>query len=180
MKRLEPLTVETAPEGSKDILQAIQKGYGFIPNLMATFANSPVVLNGYIAMDAAWEKSSLTPKERQLILLTASVANHCAYCKAAHSTILKSMMKVDAQIVASIRDGKLVSDAKLNALVTFTRELVSERGYASENAKAEFLKNGYNEVQMMEVVIGVALKTVSNYIDHLNPVEIDPGFKSEA
>jgi uncharacterized peroxidase-related enzyme len=179
MKHLEPLSIETAPEGSKETLRSIQKGYGFIPNLMATFAHSPAVLNGYMAMDAAWEKSTLSAKERQLILLTTSVVNQCAYCKSAHSTILKSMMKVDASIVSAIREGKPLADAKLNALVTLTRELVSERGYASEEAKADFLNRGYSEVQLMEVVIGIALKTVSNYIDHINPVAIDEGFKAE-
>ena len=90
------------------------------------------------------------------------------------------MMKVDAETVNAIREGKTLADSKLNALVNFTKEVVSERGYVSENTKSEFLKNGFTEVQMMEVIIGVALKTVSNYIDHLNPVEIDAGFKSEA
>lgn len=179
MKRLEPQTIETAPSASKETLTAIQQGFGFVPNLMATFANSPAVLNGYIAMDAAWEKSSLSPKERQLILLTASVQNNCNYCKAAHSTVLKGMMKVDSELVANVRDGKPISDPKLNALVSFTREVVSERGYVSENTKSEFLLRGYTEVQMMEVIVGVALKTVSNYIDHLNPVEIDQAFSSE-
>ena len=89
-------------------------------------------------------------------------------------------MKVDAETVNAIREGKTLADSKLNALVNFTKEVVSERGYVSENTKSEFLKNGFTEVQMMEVIIGVAHKTVSNYIDHLNPVEIDAGFKSEA
>jgi uncharacterized peroxidase-related enzyme len=179
MKHLLPLTIETAPEGSKETLTNIQKGFGFIPNLMATFANSPAVLNGYMGMDAAWEKSSLTPKERQIILLATSVQNHCDYCKAAHSTILKGPMKVEAELVNAVRAGTTLSDAKLNALVKFTREVVAERGYASENTKSELLKQGYDEVQMIEVIVGVALKTVSNYMDHLNPVEIDAEFKAE-
>ena len=180
MKHLVPLTIETAPEDSKETLRNIQNGYGFIPNLMGTFANSPAVLNGYLGMDGAWDKSSLSPKERQIILLATSVQNHCNYCKAAHSTILKNMMKVDAETVSAVRDGKALLDPKLNALVKFTKEVVSERGYVSESTKSEFLKNGFTEVQMMEVIMGVALKTVGNYIDHLNPVEIDAGFKSEA
>jgi uncharacterized peroxidase-related enzyme len=179
MKHLEPLTLETAPTASKDTLRSIEKGYGFIPNLMGTFANAPAVLNGYMAMDAAWDKSSLSPKERQLILLAASVTNHCAYCTAAHSTVLKGPMKVDPALVAAVRENKPLADAKLNALVAFTNEVVSERGYVSEETKTKFLNAGYREEQMMEVIIGVALKTVSNYIDHLNPVTVDDGFKGE-
>lgn len=180
MKALKPLTIETAPEGSKETLQAIQKGFGFIPNLMATFANSPAVLNGYMGLDAAWSKSSLSAKEQQIILLVTSTENNCRYCTAAHSTILKGMMKVDGEIVKAVRNKSELQDSKLNALVKFTREVVAERGYVSENTKESFLKAGYNEVSMMEVLVGVALKTVSNYLDHLNPTPIDNAFSSEA
>ena len=78
MNALKPLTIETAPEGSKQTLQAIQKGFGFIPNLMATFANSPAVLNGYMGLDAAWETSSLSAKERHIVLLPATAASEAA------------------------------------------------------------------------------------------------------
>lgn len=180
MNTLKPLTIETAPEGSIETLQGIQKGFGFIPNLMATFANSPAVLNGYMGLDAAWSKSSLTPKEQQIILLATSIENNCRYCTAAHSTILKGFMKVDAETVIAIRTKNQLQDAKLNALVQFTREVVGERGYASENTKANFLKAGYTEVTMMEVLVGVALKTISNYLDHLIPTPIDAAFAAEA
>lgn len=177
---LKPQTIDSAPQGSKATLEGIKKGFGFIPNLMATFANSPSVLNGYMGLDAAWETSSLTPKERQIILLTTSVANHCAYCTAAHSTILKGMMKADPAIVAAIRSGESLSDFRLNALVQFTREAVVERGYVSERTKINFLEAGFTAPAMMEVLIGVALKTISNYLDHLNPTTIDDAFKAEA
>lgn len=177
---LKPQTIESAPEGSKATLEGIKKGFGFIPNLMATFANSPAVLNGYMGLDAVWETSSLTPKERQIVLLTTSVTNHCPYCTAAHSTILKGMMKVDPAIVKAIRTGETLSDTKLNALVQFTKEVVGERGYVSERTKMNFLEAGYQAPAMMDVLVGVALKTISNYLDHLNPTTIDEAFKAEA
>lgn len=180
MKTLKALTLESAPEKSKATLQSIQKGFGFIPNLMATFANSPAVLNGYMALDAAYSQSSLTPKEQQLILLVVSTENNCRYCTAAHSTILKSMMKVDAALVKAIRAKADLQDSKANALVKFTREVVSERGFVSETTKENFLKEGYSEVAMMEVLMGVALKTISNYLDHLSPTPLDAAFASEA
>lgn len=180
MNTLKPLTVETAPQGSQETLKAIQKGFGFIPNLMATFAHSPAVLNGYMGLDAAWETSSLSPKERHVILLATSVENRCKYCTAAHSTILKGMLKVDAEIVKSIRNQSALSDPKLNALVKFTREIVSERGMVSEHTKENFLKAGFKAEAMMEVLVGVALKTISNYLDHFNPTTIDAQFSGEA
>jgi hypothetical protein len=180
MNHLKPLTIESAPEGSKATLRSIQAGFGFIPNLMATFANSPAVLEGYMAMDHAWEKGTLSPSDRQLILLAVSVENSCRYCTAAHSTILKGMMKVDPKIVQAIRSKVSIGDAKKDALVSVVRELVSERGQISEATQKRFFDHGYTPVQLMEVLIGLALKTISNYLDHFNPTEIDPAFKDNA
>lgn len=180
MKRLEPQTIETAPEKSKEILRDVQKSYGFIPNLLATFANSPAVLSGYMSMEAAWATSSLSAKERHLVLLAASVENRCNYCQAAHSTVLKNFMKVDSQIINAVKSGNPLPDARLNALVHFTKEAVNERGYVSEGTRTAFVRNGFSEVQMMEVLVGIALKTLSNYLDHINPVEIDTAFVAEA
>src|ERR1700761_8826933 len=115
-----PLTLETAPEGSKPVLENIQKGFGFVPNLMATFANSPAVLKGYLALDAEFQKTTFTPQEREYILLAASLENECGYCVAAHSTVAKSFLKAPADYVAAIRSGANTGDEKSDALVNIT------------------------------------------------------------
>lgn len=178
-KLLNPLTIENAPEKSKPILTQIKKGFGFIPNLMATFANSPAVLEGYMGLDKSWEGSSLSPVERQLILLAVSTQNECGYCIAAHSTILKGGLRVPAETVKAVRHGDSLTDSKLDALVKLTREIVAERGHVSEATLKRFLESGYNGTQVMEVLIGVALKTISNYLDHMNPAPLDPAFQAE-
>ena len=85
-----PLTISTAPDSSKPILEEIMKSSGVIPNLMAMLANSPTMLEGYSALEKVWENGSFPPRGRQLVLLAASVENRCNYCIAAHSTILKA------------------------------------------------------------------------------------------
>ena len=87
-----PLTIATAPEGSKAVLEHLQKSLGFIPNLMAIFANNPTVLQGYLALEDVYERSSFTPRERQIVLLATSVENDCNYCTAAHSTTAKTFL----------------------------------------------------------------------------------------
>src|ERR1700712_5067306 len=111
-----PVTVATAPEASKPVLEGIQKAFGFIPNLMATFANNPAVLQGYLALDGAFEKGSFTPVERQVILLSASVENDCNYCVAAHSTIAKGFLHAPAEVIAAVRNNVAGPDARINAL----------------------------------------------------------------
>jgi uncharacterized peroxidase-related enzyme len=174
-----PQTVESAPEQSRPILQNINKAFGFIPNLMATFANNPSVLQGYLALDGAFEKGSFTPVERQFILLAASVENKCGYCTAAHSTLAKGFLHAAPEVVSAIRNGTPIADKKTNALVNLTREIVRERGFVKQETVDAFLNAGYRKEQVMELLLGVALKTISNYLDHISPTALDQAFRSE-
>jgi uncharacterized peroxidase-related enzyme len=176
----QPLTLETAPEQSLESLKAVEGGLGFIPNLFATFANSPSVISGYLALDAAYNQSGFSPVERQVILLAVSLENECGYCTAAHSTILKSMMKVDPAIVNAVRAGEAVPNEKHQALITAVREIVRERGYLSTETRDAFLAAGYTPANLMEILLGVALKTISNYLDHISPAPLDEAFQPEA
>jgi len=171
---------DQVPAASRPLLENIKKAFGFIPNLFAAFANSPTLLEGYLGLDAVYSKATLSPAERQLVLLTASVVNECPYCTAAHSTVAKGMLKVPATVVAAVRAGQPVADAKLDALVNLTREVVQSRGHVAAATLQSFLNAGYRNDQVGEVLIGVALKTLSNYTHHLSPVEIDSAFKAEA
>jgi uncharacterized peroxidase-related enzyme len=171
---------DQVPAGSRPLLEKVKKAFGFIPNLFAAFSNSPTLLEGYLGLDATYSRATLSPAERQLVLLTASVVNECAYCTAAHSTVAKGMLKVPAAVVTAVRAGQPVADAKLDALVNLTRELVLGRGHVATATLQSFLNAGYRNDQIGEVLIGVALKTLSNYTHHLSPVEIDSAFKAEA
>jgi len=177
-KILNPVTDQTAPEASRPVLGAVRKAYGFVPNLLATFANSPTTLQGYTTLDGIWEKGTLTSVERQLVLLTASTENACGYCSAVHATVAKTL-KADARTVSAVRSGAPIADAKLNALVALTRELVAARGHARQKTIDAFLAAGYTAPQVLEVLVGIALKTISNYLNHINPTEIDAPFAAE-
>jgi uncharacterized peroxidase-related enzyme len=179
MTTLTPQTIESAPQGAKATLQAIQNRHGFIPNLLATFANSPALLKGYLALDMAWQKSSFSALERQLIFLAASVEHRCRYCIAAHTAALKEL-EVSPQCIQAVRNRGSLGNQRLDALVTLTREVVLERGLVAPNTRRKFLAAGFDEVALMEVLIGVALKVMSNYLDNLAPIAIDAAFRGEA
>lgn len=167
-----PVTIATTPEMSKPMLEKVQKSLGFIPNLIAIFANNPTVLEGYLALGRVFEKSSFSPTERQLILLAASVENNCNYCAAAHSAIAKSLL-TPPEVIAAVHGNTHIPDPKLNALVSLVRELVRERGYAEAKTIQKFLDAGYAKEQVMEILLGIALKTISNYLDHISPTPLD-------
>ena len=174
-----PQTIESAPEKSRPILQNVKQAFGFIPNLMAVFANNPSVLEGYLALDGVFEKGSFSPVERQLILLAASVENNCNYCAAAHSSIAKGFLHAAPETVSAIRESKPIADKKIGALVNLTREIVRERGFVKQETVEAFLSAGYRKEHVMEVLLGVALKTISNYLDHISPTPLDQVFEAE-
>ncbi len=178
MKNLKPRTIESAPEGSKENMKAIQAKRGFVTNLMAIFGNSPAVLDGYLSLELAWEKSSFTVTEQQAILLTVSVENKCAYCIALHSSALKGT-ELGVQTTKAIRRRERLGEERLDALVDLTRELVVGRTFVAERTKERFIAVGYNEIAVMEVLVGVAMMTISNYLDHMAPISIDATFQSK-
>jgi uncharacterized peroxidase-related enzyme len=166
------------PAQSRPFLDQVKKNFGFVPNLFAVFANSPVLLEGYLALNAAYEKASLTPVERQLVLLAASVANHCDYCTAAHSTVLKGTLDVSADVVAAVRANRPLANRRHDALVNLARAMVITRGEVPEQTVKAYSDAGYRSYQVAEVLVGVALKTLSNYTSHFSPPDIDAAFAS--
>ena len=169
-------TKDTAPAESKPVLEQIEKAFGFIPNMSAVLAESPLALTAYATVTGiAEEKSKLTPEEQQVVMLTVSHQNGCDYCVAAH-TKLADMKKVPAAAVHAIREGQNPSDEKLAALVRATRSIIQERGWIDADALNTFLNAGYEKAHLLDVVTIVALKTISNYTNHIAATPLDPAF----
>ncbi|MGE3680203.1 MAG: carboxymuconolactone decarboxylase family protein [Bdellovibrionales bacterium] len=171
--------VNSAPADSKVLLEGVQKKFGFVPNLMKVFAESPVALQAYGAVSEILEKSSFSPIERQLVLLAVSYANKCEYCVAVHSMISKNTPEVDKQDVEKLRQGEPLTNKKLDILVQFTKQLVSERGFVSEAEQKKFLNAGYTPQNILEILVAIGLKTISNYTNHLAQTPLDEAFQSE-
>ena len=180
MTRFTAHTAESAPAASRPMLEGIKRSFGFVPNLFGVFAESPAALRGGLAIYEAFSASSLAPVEQQLVMLAASEANDCRYCVAAHSTLAKRAAKVDPALVDATRRRAPLADAKLDALVTFTRKVVEQRGMLAETEVGAFLDAGYTRAQVIEVLLGVGMKTFNNYVDHIAHVPLNDQFKAEA
>lgn len=172
--------LETAAPANIDTLKGIEKGFGFVPNMFATLGRSEAVLQGYLALDGFFAKSSFNALERNLIFLAASQANECHYCVPAHSTVLKHSLHADAELVDRVKRYESTGDARLDAIIEYTRNLVNNRGHVNEEALSKFLAAGFEPVHALEIILGVALKTITNYTGHLGNVEVDPQFAPEA
>jgi len=172
-------TTETAPAPAAKMLGEIEKAYGFIPNLYGIFAESPAMLRAYMSLGKIFDESSFSATERQLIILAASRLNECTYCIAAH-TIVAGMQRVPTDVVDAIREDRPISDSRLQALRTFTTAVVEKRGWVSEKDVSTFVAAGYSKAQILEVILGVSFKTLSNYTNHMADTPLDEAFEAGA
>ncbi len=173
-------TKESAPEKALPALESAEAMFGFVPNLLGVMATSPALAEAYLALSKIFEMSTaLTPTERQIVLLTVSRYHECHYCMAAHS-IVADMQSIPIEITQAIRNDLPIPDSKLEALRTLVTALVDHRGAISELEIKSFLAAGYQLVHLMDVMVGVAQKTLSNYTNHLAETPLDTAFKDRA
>lgn len=143
-----------------------------MPNLIKELAAAPAAVNAYVTLSGLFDGTSLTPVERQIVLATTSTENGCAYCVAAHTAGLKMTGLVDDQIEA-LRERRALADRKFEALRIFTTAVVNTRGLIEENDLDAFRQAGYTREQVLEVLVGVAMKTLSNYANHIAETPLD-------
>lgn len=173
-------TAPTLPaSGSQEVLNAVADNVGFVPNLFSTMAQQPGVVEAFAALDGAFSETSLSPIERQVIQLAASVTNDGRYCVAGH-TVFGRSIGMPEQAISAIRSGGKVADERLSALHVFAGRLIQSRGHVTAEETNALLKSGFSEVQMMEIIMGVTVKTFTNYVDSVMHLKLDEKFASAA
>jgi len=178
---LKPQTLESANPRAKAVLEQAQAQIGFIPNMYAAMVNSPGLLQTYLDGYAAFRThSGFSPVEQEVVFLTISRENGCDYCTSAHSMIADKMSKVPADILRALRSGEPIPNAKLAVLSTFTSQLFATRGRPTTANLQAFLDAGFDERQVLEIVLALAVKTLSNYSNHLNRPKLDAAFAAYA
>lgn len=169
----------TAPEASKELLARSKKQNGMIPALHATMAEAPGLLEGYQLVHQLFLDSSFDKDELTVVWQSVNVEHSCHYCVPAHTGIAKAM-KVDDEITDALRDGTPLPSERLEALRTFTLAMVRERGDVNDDAVQAFLDAGFTKRQVLEVVLGVSQKVMSNYTNRLAQTPVDAPFKKFA
>lgn len=172
-------TVETAPEASRPYIEGARKAFGMVPNLIGLLAGSPAMIEGYMAAASAVQKTTLSPLEREVVMIAVSVENDCHYCVAAHTTVTQAQ-KLDQQVIRAVRDGGPIADDRLEALRAFTTAIVRERGFISREQLEAFHRAGYTAENVQEVVLAVGMKTMSNYLNHIVATPLDAPFQKNA
>lgn len=163
-------TPENTSGATKELLAGIQKGYGFIPNLFGYMAEAPTTVEAYLALNDLVSKTSLSPGQQQVALLAVSVENDCDFCSVAHRAMGK-MKKANEQTLAAVSSHSTINDPQDRALVAFAQSVTKNRGRPSDAEVQAFLNAGFTKQKILEVILIVSIKTLSNYINHLTHPE---------
>ena len=163
-------TREEVSENNQVIFDNLQKGLGFVPNLYATYAHNDTALGDYLALQN--RKSTLKAKEREVINLVVSQVNECEYCLAAHTALGKMNGFTDEQIL-EIRSGKASFDPKIDALAKFVKDITVNRSKPSQEAVDNLFEAGYDKANLIDVIIVIGDKIISNFIHGTTQVPID-------
>ena len=167
-----PTSIEAAPAASQPLLHAVKQQLGVVPNLFRLVANSPAALEGYVGLIGALGKGALAAATRERIALAVAEINACSYCLSAHTYLGQHVAKLDDAEIAANRGGGS-NDPKADAAVRFAAKIVRERGHVTEGDLRAVKSAGYDEAQVIEIVLHVALNTWTNYINEVAKTEID-------
>ncbi|MEI6643173.1 MAG: carboxymuconolactone decarboxylase family protein [Novosphingobium sp.] len=173
MTRYNVHTIETAPEASQPLLAGVKRGWGFIPKLQGTLAESPLALEAYDTLfNLVAAKATLTPAEQQVVYQAINVYHGCEYCTAGH-TFLSRKAGVPEDVIQAIRDRAPIADTRLEALRRFAEVVAETRGFAGDSAVDAFIAAGFTKAQVLEVVTIIATKVMSNYTNHLTHTPLE-------
>jgi len=175
MSRFVPFTADSAPESVRPILRASQRQFGFLPAPVARAAASPALLQHLLAGFSAFDSSSLDPLEREVVAMTVAFEVRCHYCMAMHSALLA---REHPQLVAALRAGAALPDARLQALADFVRALIAQRGHVPEAAWQRLRAAGYSERQALDALLGTSVYLLSTFANVLTEAPLDAAFEA--
>jgi uncharacterized peroxidase-related enzyme len=167
-----PASIEAAPAAARPSLEAVNKQLGSVPNLFRLVANSPAALEGYLGLSGALGKGKLDARTRERIALAVAEQNRCDYCLSAHSYLGSNLAKLDDAEIAANRAGGS-NDARAAAAVRFATRIVRERGHVTDGDLEAVKAAGYDDAQVLEIVLHVALNTLTNYVNSVAATDID-------
>ena len=171
MSRINPVDRDTTNERLRHAFDAIQKQLGVVPNMMRTMAQSPAVLDAYLAFGAALRKGLLPGALQEQIALAVAEVNACDYCLSAHSALGRAA-GLSSDDVAASRDGQ-APDPKAASALTFGRAVMDHRGAVTDQELAHVRSAGFTDGEITEIIAHVALNVFTNYFNRAVHTEID-------
>jgi AhpD family alkylhydroperoxidase len=163
-------TRDQVSPANQALFDTLHKGLGMVPNLYATLALSEHALGTYLAFQNA--RSSISGKAREVVNLVVSQVNDCAYCLAAH-TVVGGMVGLQAEQILEIRRGRASFDPRLDALARLVKDIATQRGHGDPALVRAFFAAGWTSENLVDVIVAIGDKTVTNYLHGTTQVPVD-------
>lgn len=177
MNILEPLEQGEAPEASHDVMNSLENEMGFIPNLYRVLAHSPSTLRAYVALNKLLHDCGLSPAEQQVVLLAASREHRCDYSIAMHSCNARGA-GIDEEELDALRESRPIpNNERHEALRRFTQRVIVRRGRLEDDDIDAFFAAGFEPGNVIDVMLAIAMKTLSDYTDHVADIPIDDRYE---
>ncbi|MGV7030857.1 carboxymuconolactone decarboxylase family protein [Methylobacterium symbioticum] len=179
MSRFPIQTVDSAPEASRQAVEALRTAFGFLPNVAGTMATSPVLIGSLIALFGKVHGGSFTEAQIQVLLLTNAVTNGSNWAVAFHSALALEQ-GIDLSDVSAVRSGTVPSEPKLTAVSRLARTLIEKRGKLTQEDSDAFLDAGFTPEQLLEVIAVTAASTITNYTANVTNPPLESRFSVQA
>ncbi|MEV5981955.1 carboxymuconolactone decarboxylase family protein [Streptomyces sp. NPDC052114] len=159
-------TIESAPPASRPAMERVTQAFGQLPDAVARLAASPELLNGFLELSAAFERTTLEPVAREVVVMTVATRNDCHICVTLHTGKLRKL-GADPEVVAALREMRELPDERLEAVRQFTLEVLEGAGGVGDDEVKAFLAHGHTERNALEVVLGIGAYTMSTLANRL-------------
>ncbi|HCT45835.1 MAG: peroxidase [Phycisphaerae bacterium] len=170
MPRIEPTSIEQAPESTKATLEHMKQQLGMVPNLLGTLGKSPAALNSYVKQKEALATGTLGDKFGESLALAIANFSKCGYCAAAHNAIGKMVGLSDEERELN-RKGQS-GDPKTQSAIDLAKAIVENRGFIGDEA-LEAAHTQLSEEEILEVVAITTFNLFTNYMNHVIETEND-------
>ncbi|MGV9387342.1 carboxymuconolactone decarboxylase family protein [Nonomuraea sp. NPDC003707] len=171
MSRLSVPSPDDVPDGAKGILDNVGAQFGFVPNMFATLASNPTVLDVVMTLQGTLSRV-LDAKARHTIALAVSQANGCDYCLAIHTYVSSELGGMSSDDIDLARAGSSI-DPKRAAVARFAQQVVESRGQVSDADLAAVRGAGYTDPQILAIVTVAVQVLLTNFINNVNQTDID-------
>ena len=171
MPRISPVTLETAPESTKPILEQFNASLGRLPNFFGTLGHSAAATNAFVGLKEAIAKGSLGDSLGESLAMAIATESSCGYCQAAHNAIGKMVGVSDEERQKNLAGQS--DDPRTQAAITFAQSVVEKRGWADDADVQAVRDAGFSDSDILEIVTIVSLNLFTNYVNHLSGTEID-------
>lgn len=174
---LSAVRTDDAEPRAKTLLEKLVEDIGFVPNMHARLANSPGLLEAYLTGSKRFrEESGFSRAAQEVVILTISRFNDCRYCMAAHSFLADQTTDIPPVVIEAIRKHNTIPDVKLSMLSAFTEIMLESQGKPSADDVNVFLNAGFTERHVLEIILAIAVSTISNFANHVFHTELDEVF----